>query len=113
MKNNGTTRAVNWKNGHMELGGGAKRRGWTVRSNVNEKLIPEIKRWNKESAKIINQCIKTGDVKGAIKEMQNAAGRNREIREVSQHHDKIIYDANGTVIYWWEEGSDRFEEVEH
>lgn len=24
MKNNGTTRAVNWKNGHMELGGGRK-----------------------------------------------------------------------------------------
>jgi len=75
--------------------------GWTVRANINSDCIISLKRWNKNSAKEIAKLIKLGDCKGVISELKNAKNRNRQIRELSEFHDKIIYDKQGVSICYW------------
>lgn len=77
-------------------------KGWISRSNINPDCVKALKRWNKESGKKIAEAIKNKDCKTIIKEMSNAKSRNRQIRELSQFHDKIIYDVEGKAIYWWD-----------
>ena len=76
-------------------------KGWTSRSIINPDCVKALKRWNKESGKRIAEAIRNKDCKAIIEEMSNAKARNRQIREISQFHDKIIYDAEGKSIYWW------------
>lgn len=77
------------------------KKGWSSRSSINPDCIKVLKRWNKESGKRIAEAIKHGDYKAIISEMSNASGRNEEIRKLSQFHHKIIYDAEGKAIYYW------------
>lgn len=92
------------KNGtvQMELKEQYKAMGYTMRSNINQELIPAFKRWNKYSAKIINEAIKRGDCKAVLAEMKNTKGRNAEIRKLAEHHDKVVYDRNGEAIFRWD-----------
>ena len=83
---------------HMEL----KTEGYTMSSNINPDCIKALKRWNKESGKKIAKAIQIGDCKAVISEMSNAKSRNRQVREISEHHDKVIYDATGKAVYWWD-----------
>lgn len=83
---------------HLEL----KKEGYTMRSNINPDCVRALKQWNKESGKKISAAIKTGDCKAIIREMSNAKSRNADIREISEHHDKIIYDTTGKAVYWWD-----------
>lgn len=87
---------------HIELKPKYKALGYTTRADVNVDLIRALKRLNKESAIIINWAIKSGDVKTAIKEMQDAKNRNREISEMSSRHDKIVFDSDGNSILLYE-----------
>lgn len=90
---------------HFELNPKYRAMGYTVKANIYPDVIKELKRWNKNSAVIINQAIKSGDVKTAIKEMQKAGGVNGHIRELSAKHDKTVFDQHGNriMIYDWEE----------
>lgn len=92
------------KNGsvHMELNATSKAKGYTMRSNINPELIPAIRKWNQDSAVAIRRAIQCGDCKTVLAEMRNVEGRKRTIREVCEHHDKIVYDATGNAIYWWD-----------
>lgn len=94
-----------YKNGNvrMELSQEARAKGHTMRANVNPAYITAMKRWNRESAAIIAEAIKRGDCKTAIREMQIAKRRNQNIRDKAAHHNKIVYDANGKMLYWWDE----------
>lgn len=76
-------------------------KGWTSRSNINPDYIKALKRCNKESAKRIAEAINNRDCKAVLQEMRNTSGINAEIRKISECHDKIIYDAEGKPIYWW------------
>lgn len=102
------------KNGtvQMELSEASKAFGFTMRSNVSPNLIKAIKRWNKESAKIINAAIRRGDCKAVLAEMKNTASRNAEIRMLAEHHDKIVYDRNGAAIFWWDANEKAIYELE-
>lgn len=113
MLNDGCARISSWIYGHTELGADAKKLGWTVQPNANARYIIEVRQRNKEVAKDVNRCIKAGDVKGAIKLMQEVAGSNARIRELSYNHEKIIFDSNGVEIYFWFNNTGRFEKVEH
>ncbi len=75
----------------MELKESKKAEGYTTRANINPDYIRYLKRWNKEDGKAVAEAIRSGDVKKAIYHMSNAKNRNRNIREASVHHDKIIY----------------------
>ena len=86
----------------MELNQASKDKGYTMRSAINPDAIRSFKRWNRESAAIIRDAIRRGDCKTVIREMQNAKWRNRTIREYSEQHDKIVYDAVGNAIFWWD-----------
>lgn len=77
-------------------------KGWTSCSNINPGCIKSMKQWNKDSGKKIAEAIKHGNCKAIIREMSNASRRNEEIRNLTQFHDKIIYDAEGKAIYWWD-----------
>ena len=93
------------KNGtiQMELNDKSKAMGYTMRSNINADLIKSIKKWNKQSSKIISEAIKRGDCKAVLDEMKNTKGRNEMIRKCStSDNDKIVYDKNGEMIYWWD-----------
>lgn len=79
--------------------------GFTTRANINTDFILSLKVLNEESAKVINNAIKTNDVKTAVEEMRNAACRHRTLRECSEKHDKLICDANGVPAYIWEHES--------
>lgn len=87
---------------YMELNQTSKDKGYTMRSVINPDAIRAFKRWNKESAAIIRDAIRRGDYKTVIREVQNAKWRNRTIREYSEQHDKIVYDAVGNAIFWWD-----------
>lgn len=76
---------------NMELNESKKAQGYTMRANVNADCIRAFKRWNKEDGKAVAEAIKSGDVKKAIYHMSNAKSRNRQIREISAHHDKLIF----------------------
>ncbi len=76
---------------NMELKESKKAQGYTMRANVNADCIRALKRWNKEDGKAVAEAVKSGDVKKAIYHMSNAKSRNRQIREISAHHDKIVY----------------------
>jgi hypothetical protein len=93
---------VNRMKEYMKLKDEYLAKGWTSRSNINPDCVKAIKRWNKESGKKIAEAINNVDCKAIIREMSNASGRNEEIRKLSQFHDKIIYDAEGKAIYWWD-----------
>lgn len=86
----------------MELNQTSKDQGYTMRSNINPDAIRAFKRWNKESAAIIRDAIRRGDCKTVIHEMQNAEWRNRAIRKYSERHDKVVYDAAGNAVFWWD-----------
>lgn len=93
------------KNGtvQMELNEKSKAMGYTMRSTVNPDLIKGIKRWNKQSAKVIAAAIKRGDCKAVLAEMKIARHRNDTIRSLSSSdNDKIVYDGNGQSIFWWD-----------
>ena len=98
------TKMMIMKNGtvQMELKEQYKAMGYTMRSNINQDLVPTIKRWNKKSAQIISAAIKRGDCKAVLAEMKNTKGRNAEIRKIAEHHDKIVYDRNGVAVFWWD-----------
>ena len=83
---------------NMELNESKKAQGYTMRANVNADCIRALKRWNKEDGKAVAEAINSGDVKKAIYHMHNAKSRNRQIREISAHHDKLIF-LNGED--WW------------
>lgn len=102
------------KNGtvQMEFKEQSKAKHYTMRSNINPDLIKAIRRWNKESAKIINAAIKRGDCKAVLAEMKNTAGRNAEIRKLAERHDKIIYNRYGEAIFWWDEAEKAIYELE-
>ncbi len=76
---------------NMELKESKKAAGYTMRANINPDCVRALKRWNKEDGKAVAEAIKNGDLKKAIYHMSNAKNRNRQIREISAHHDKIIY----------------------
>lgn len=86
----------------MEFNAAAKRKGYTMRANINPDLIRALKRWNKDSAAAIREAIRRNDCKTVIRELENAKSRNRQIRELSEHHDKIVYDASGKMIFMWD-----------
>jgi hypothetical protein len=86
----------------MKLKDESLAKGWTSRSNINPDCIKALKQWNKESGKRIAEAIKQKDCKAIIYEMHNAKSRNADIRQLSEFHDKIIYDAEGKSIYWWD-----------
>lgn len=96
----------------MEFNEQIKAKSYTMRSNINQKLIPAIKRWNKESARVINAAIKRGDCKAVLAEMKNTAGRNDEIRKLAEQHDKIVYDQFGNAIFWWDHKEKAMYELE-
>lgn len=86
----------------MELNQASKGKGYTMRANVNADCIRALKRWNKDSAAAIRDAIRRNDCKAVIRELENARHRNRQIREISEHHDKIVYDASGKMIFMWD-----------
>lgn len=87
----------------MELSEQTKAKHYTMRSSINPDLIKAIKRWNKESAKIIAAAIKRGDCKAVLAEMKNTQGRNEMIRKCSSSdNDKIVYNCYGEAIFWWD-----------
>ncbi len=92
------------KNGtvSMEFSADTKCKGYTMRANINPDCVRALKRWNKGSAAIIRDAIHRKDCKAVIRELENAKARNRQIRELSEHHDKIVYDASGRAIFLWD-----------
>lgn len=97
----------------MKRGKGTKKlnetclkKGWTMRLNINPELMTAIKEWNKESASKVNEAIKSGDVKEALKETKNARNRRKSLRNSIEEADRIIYDASGNAIYWYETKTD-------
>mgnify|MGYP000008014421 CR=1 FL=1 len=86
----------------MEFSAATKGKGYTMRANISADCIRALKRWNKDSAVAICNAIRRNDCKAVIRELENAKHRNRKIRELSEHHDKIVYDASGKVIYMWD-----------
>lgn len=76
-------------------------KGYTMRSNVNPDLILALKRWNQDDAAAIRDAIKRHDCKTVIYHMENAKRRNSKIRELSENHDKLIYDASGEPVFFW------------
>lgn len=103
-----------YKNGsiRMELSQESREKGYTMRANVNPDYIGALKRCNREAAAIISVCIKLGQCQRAIRMMQDVKNNNQRIREVSEKHDKLVRDANGEVIYWWDEAEKRMYTVE-
>lgn len=97
----------------MELKQESVDQGYTMRANINASAIRAFKQWNKDSAKIIRRAMRHGDCKTVIAEMQNAKWRNREIREIAAHHDKIVYDSNGQSIALWDCDEQKMYELEH
>ncbi len=73
--------------------------GYTSRANINPDCIKALKRWNKEDGKKVAEAIREGDVKKAIYHMHNAKNRNRDIRELSCEHDKLIYGRTGEAVF--------------
>lgn len=98
-------------NVHMEFGPEAKAKGYTMRANINPEAIRALKRWNRNSGEIIRRAMRRGDCKKVIAEMQNAKWRNREIRELAERHDKIVYDAAGKAIFWWDHAKKKMYEL--
>jgi len=88
---------------HMEL----KNKTFIMRANINSDCIRALKRWNKESGKKIAEAINAGNVKAAIDEYSNAKARNRQVRELSAEHDKIIYDEKGESIAIWDNSTNK------
>lgn len=87
---------------HMEFNQASWDAGFMMRSNINPDCVRGLKRWNKESGERISGAIKAGDCKTVIREMSNAKSRNSQIREISEHHDKVIYDASGKAVFWYD-----------
>lgn len=104
---------IRLKNGRvsMELKEANRNKGYTMRANINSDLIQSLKKWGKDSARIINIALKNEDGKAIIKEMQNASWRNRRIRELSENHDKLVYDASGIAIAWWDHKEQKMYDV--
>ena len=88
------------KNGSVRMEFSAKtwRKGYTMRANINHKLIPALKRANQDDAAAIRDAIKRQDCKAVIYHMENAKLRNRKIRELSENHNKLVFDASGNII---------------
>jgi hypothetical protein len=76
---------------NMEFKESIKAAGYTMRANINPDCMKSLKRWNKKDGKAVAEAIRSGDVKKAIYHISNEKSRNRQIREISAHHDKIIY----------------------
>jgi len=89
------TKTLKLKDKYLEM-------GYTSKSNTNPDFIKDLKRWNKDSAKIISEAIHSGDCKTVLREMKNTRGRNQEIRIVSENHDKIIFNGSGEAVYLWD-----------
>lgn len=96
---------------NMELNSEKRKQGFTMRANVNADYIRALKRWNKKDGKAIAEAITNHDVKKAIEHMQNANGRNQAIRDISAHHDKLVY-LNGENWGIWEADTRKFYEWE-
>ncbi len=76
---------------NMELNNERKKQGFSMLANVNVDYIRLLKRCNKEDGKAITEAIKCGDAKKAVQHMSNAKNRNQAIRNISAHHDTIVY----------------------
>lgn len=77
-------------------------KGYTMRANINPALIPTLKQWNQNSAAVIRAAIRRGGCEAAIAEIESAKWRNQQIRNLSEHHDKIVYNASGEMLYIWD-----------
>lgn len=96
----------------MELNQASKSKGYTMRANINPDCVRALKRWNKDSASAIRAAIRLKDCKAVIRELKNAKHRNRKIREMSEHHDKIVYDASGNMIFIWDHKEQKMYAIE-
>lgn len=99
---------------HMELKkeGYTMADGYTMKANVNPDCIKALKRWNKDDGKAIAEAIRKGDVKKAIYHLGNAKARNRQIRELSAKHDKIIYNKFGASVFVYDNTDRKCYELE-
>ena len=98
---------------YMEFNQASWDKGYTMRSNINPDCVKALKRWNKESGREIAKAIRAGDCKAIIREMSESKSRNRQIREISEYHDKIVYDATGAEVFWWDYKEQKMYELEH
>ena len=85
---------------YMEFNQASWDKGYTMRSNINPDCVKALKRWNKESGREIAKAIRAGDCKAII-------------REMSEYHDKIVYDATGAEVFWWDYKEQKMYELEH
>lgn len=97
----------------MELSQASWDKGYTMRSNISHDCVKALKHWNKESGRAIAKTIRTGDCKTIINQMSNAKSRNRQVREISEYHDKIVYDAAGNSVMWWDYKEQKMYGLEH
>ena len=102
------------KNGtvSMELNQASKIKGYTMRANVNPEYILLLKKCKQDSATAIRAAIQKNDCKAVIREIKNAKRYNDMIRDASEHHDKLVYDASGKVIFWWDHKERALYEIE-
>lgn len=86
----------------MELNQACKDKGYTMRANINPEYILLLKKCKQDSAAAIRAAIRKNDCMTVLREIKNAKHYNDMIREASVHHDKIVRDASGKVIFQWD-----------
>lgn len=91
------------KNGtvRMELNQDSKDKGYTMRANINPAYILALKQCKQNSATAIRAAIREKDCNAIIREIESAKHFNDMIRNASEHHDKLVYDASGNAIFRW------------
>jgi len=86
----------------MEFNADTKRKGYTMLSNINPGYILLLKQCKQESAAAIRAAIRANDCKAVLQEIENAKHYNDMIRDASEHHDKVVRDASGKIIFMWD-----------
>lgn len=98
----------------FELNTKAKEQRMQLRASLDAEAIRRMNDWNKKMGRLVGRLIRFGLAQAAASTLAEAkeARWHDQLRELSEHHDKVFYDRSGQSVAMYDWKEDKFYDYE-
>ena len=98
----------------FELNKAAKEQGLQLRAAIDAEAVRRMNDWNKKMGRLVSRLIRFGLAQAAASTLAEAkeARWHDQLRELSEHHDKVFYNRNGESVAMYDWKEDKFYDYE-
>ena len=98
----------------FELNTKAKEQRMQLRASLDAEAIRRMNDWNKKMGRLVGRLIRFGLAQAAASTLAEAkeARWHDQLREMSEHHDKVFYDRSGQSVAMYDWKEDKFYDYE-